>query len=168
MKSSCVVESAPHRLDYEHSTLFTPAALKFLQTFIDVFDDRVDQLMLKRARRRVDIFEGKWKPAFRTVDASLDQNWAIDEIPKRLRNRKLDLGDVSPANTVNFIDAMYADVQGIQVSTIRIRVLSWKSFNIFGRLILTMGTVPHGATRFKVFTMLRLPFIHVCQVLLQI
>lgn len=116
MTSSCVVESAPHRLDYEHSTIFTPAALKFLQTFVDLFNKRVDQLMLKRARRRVDLFEGKWKPTFRTVDTTIEENWTIDEIPKRLLNRKLDLGDVSPANTVNFIDAMYADVQGVQVS----------------------------------------------------
>lgn len=122
MTSSCVVESAPHRLDYEHSTLFTPAALQFLQTFVDEFDHRVDQLMLKRARRRVDIFEGKWKPTFRTVDddATVDPHWTIDEIPVRLRNRKLDLGDVSPANTVNFVDAMYADVQGVQVGSFQL------------------------------------------------
>lgn len=36
-------------------------------------------------------------------------------VPKRLINRRLDLGDVSPTSLVHFTSALNADVQGIQV-----------------------------------------------------
>lgn len=63
--------------------------------------------------RQLYIKQGKWKPEFRNNSEELD--WKINDLPARLRNRKLDLGDVSPANTTNFIDSLYAKVQGIQV-----------------------------------------------------
>lgn len=112
------LEAAPHRLQFEHSVLFSPLALKFMEELVSKFDEKVDRLMLKRARRRVDIFEGKWRPAFHN-DHGSDLTWTIDDIPKRLQNRKLDLGDVTPSNTTNFVDSLYANVQGVQVNYLK-------------------------------------------------
>lgn len=105
------IEKAPHRLDVEYATIFTKEAKQFLYDFITEFEPKVERILLARERRRLDIAEGKWTPAFKHVPG----DWRIREIPQRIRNRQLDLGDVSPANTANFIDALYANVRGVQV-----------------------------------------------------
>uniref|UniRef100_A0A182QWW6 malate synthase n=1 Tax=Anopheles farauti TaxID=69004 RepID=A0A182QWW6_9DIPT len=111
--SDILIESAPHRLESAYKELFTDGALQFLVQLVSEFDAEVEQLLQNRIKRRVLIEEGKWKPVFHNSSESLE--WTVGDLPVRLRNRKLDLGDVSPANTVHFIDCLYADVQGIQV-----------------------------------------------------
>lgn len=110
------IEGPPQRLDNQYARIFTKAAKRFLAELITKFDDKVEVLLLEREKRRINIANGNWKPQFRTVD---EKNWKIAEIPARIKNRKLDLGDVSPANTISFTDALYADVQGIQVIIFR-------------------------------------------------
>ncbi|KAG4067570.1 hypothetical protein HA402_005342 [Bradysia odoriphaga] len=107
------VEEPPHRLESEHSLLFTKSALSFIEDLITEFDGRVEKILLERDRRRLVISEGNWKPAFRNSSKNLE--WNIGPLPKRLQNRKIDLGDVSPASTAYFVDTLFADVQGIQV-----------------------------------------------------
>lgn len=109
-----LLEGPPQRLDNQYSRIFTKNAKQFLRELITEFDSKVDKLLLERERRRIDITSGKWKAEFKKIDEK--NNWKIAEIPEKIRNRKLDLGDVSPSNTINFTDALYADVQGIQVS----------------------------------------------------
>lgn len=106
------IEGPPQRLESQYARIFTKSAKEFLYELITKFDTKVDQLLLDRERRRIDIANGKWTPNFERVG---EVNWKISEIPERIRNRKLDLGDISPANTISFTDALYADVQGIQV-----------------------------------------------------
>lgn len=98
-------------METEYATIFTRDAKRFLYDLVTEFEPKVEKLLLARERRRLDIVEGKWAPNFRRVPG----DWRIGEIPQRIRNRQLDLGDVSPANTANFIDALYANVRGIQV-----------------------------------------------------
>lgn len=105
------IEGAPRRLETEYAAIFTKDAKQFLYDLVTEFEPKVDKILLARERRRLDIVEGKWTPYFKQVPG----DWRIAEIPQRIRNRQLDLGDVSPANTANFIDALYADVRGIQV-----------------------------------------------------
>lgn len=116
------VEEPPHRLNSEHSFLFSKSALKFVEELVSEFDGRVDKIILERDRRRLNINEGKWIPEFRNYTKDLE--WTIGSLPKRLQNRKIDLGDVSPANTAYFVDTLFADVQGIQVTF----VLTLKEF----------------------------------------
>lgn len=108
------IESAPHRLRSEHLLIFTKNALQFLEDLCTEFDERLGGLLRQRERQKIDILDGCWKPKFENTARNLE--WKINELPQRLRNRRLDLGDISPANTTNFIDALYADVQGIQVN----------------------------------------------------
>lgn len=107
------IEGPPQRLDNQYARIFTKAAKQFLAELISKFDDKVEVLLLEREKRRINIANGNWKPQFQTVN---EKNWKIAEIPTRIKNRKLDLGDISPANTISFTDALYADVQGIQVT----------------------------------------------------
>ena len=107
------IETAPYRLENAHSKLFSNEALAFLSDLVTEFDKDVDKLHQNRQSRALDIKSGKWRPKFNNFSENLD--WQIDGLPDRLKNRKLDLGDVSPANTVNFIDSLFTDVQGIQV-----------------------------------------------------
>lgn len=108
------VEEPPHRLESEHSLLFSKSALSFIEDLVTEFDgSRVEKILLERDRRRLNISEGKWIPEFRNNTKDLE--WNIGPLPKRLQNRKIDLGDVSPASTAYFVDTLFADVQGIQV-----------------------------------------------------
>lgn len=109
---SVTVEGPPQRLDHQYAQIFTKSAKQFLSELITEFDDKVDALQLERERRRIEIASGNWKPQFKGID---EKNWKIAPIPQRIKNRKLDLGDISPASTILFTDALYADVQGIQV-----------------------------------------------------
>lgn len=106
------LEGPPQRLENQHARIFTRNAKQFLLELITEFESKVDALLLERERRRIEISKGNLKPQFRVID---EKGWKIAPIPQRIRNRKLDLGDISPANTVLFTDALYADVQGIQV-----------------------------------------------------
>ncbi len=49
------VSSFPHRLEAEHSLLFTKSALNFIEDLITEFDGRVDKILLERDRRRLNI-----------------------------------------------------------------------------------------------------------------
>lgn len=106
------IEGPPQRLEQEYAFIFTKDSLQFLCDLVTKFEQKAEYVLLQRERRRLDILEGKWRPR---TQASRGGNWTITEIPERIRNRKLDLGDVSPANTSLFIDALSADVQGVQV-----------------------------------------------------
>lgn len=110
-----LIESAPRRLEHEHSVLFTAEACAFLEALVSAFQTRLNAALLARQRRRLDIAAGRWLAEFRN-DSAACPRWRVAELPVRLRNRQLDLGDVSPANTVHFTDALYVKgVQGIQV-----------------------------------------------------
>ena len=115
------IEGSPQRLQTEYSVIFTKSSKQFVCDLVREFEGRVEKLLLRREIRKTDILDGRWQPAFRN-EAKGD--WKIREIPTRIRNRKLDLGDVSPANTAAFVDALYANVQGIQVGRLDFQVES--------------------------------------------
>uniref|UniRef100_A0A182YQ02 Uncharacterized protein n=1 Tax=Anopheles stephensi TaxID=30069 RepID=A0A182YQ02_ANOST len=108
-----LIEAAPQRLEAAYREIFTDGALQFLARLVAEFDSEAEQLLQNRVKRRLLIEEGSWVPEFCNRSESLE--WTVEPLPARLRNRKLDLGDVSPANTVHFTDCLYANVQGIQV-----------------------------------------------------
>lgn len=116
VKMSISLENAPRSLETEYSKIFTKPAKQFLYDLVNEFEEKVEKLLFQRERRRIEIYEGKWKSTFRKSIHHITDDWKIAPIPKRIQNRKLDLGDVSPAHTAHFIDALYADVQGIQVN----------------------------------------------------
>lgn len=107
------IEIPPKRLGKPYAFLFTDGALHFLKEFVETFEHDYNNLMVQRKKRAVEISENKFIPQFKYN--STRPNWTIGSLPPRLRNRKLDLGDCSPSNTISFIDALNENVQGIQV-----------------------------------------------------
>lgn len=148
------LEGPPQRLDNQYSRIFTKGSIQFLRELLTEFDSKVDLLLLEREKRRINITTGNWKPKFQKIN---EIDWKIGEIPQRIRNRKLDLGDISPANTINFTDALYANVQGIQVWHILLHsiflLIDIKIHLITIRLILMMVIVRLGVIQSLVFTM---------------
>lgn len=123
-KIDVALEGTPQRLETQYSKIFTRESKQFLWELISQFDSKVENILLERERRRIEISSGKWNPKFKKIDL---KHWTIGEIPHRIRNRKLDLGDISPANTISFTDALYANVQGIQVH-LELILNMWKEF----------------------------------------
>lgn len=109
---SIAIEGPPQHLETEYAIIFTNESLTFLTELVVQFEKKVENIWLFREKRRLEILEGKWKPRKQRNGSS---DWSIASIPQRIRNRKLDLGDVSPADTILFTNSLFADVQGIQV-----------------------------------------------------
>ena len=75
------------------------------------------QLFLDRKLRQVQLDQSGNLPDFSADTQHIrDGDWQVSPVPKRLANRHIDLGDVSPANTQHFVAALNSAAQGIQVS----------------------------------------------------
>uniref|UniRef100_A0A336MWR3 malate synthase n=1 Tax=Culicoides sonorensis TaxID=179676 RepID=A0A336MWR3_CULSO len=108
------IDRAPSsRLSEAYRYLFDKDALTFLSDFVTTFERDYDKIILQRQRQSLSINEGTFSKGFKNIHSNGD--WKISPLPECLKNRKLDLGDCSPANTFHFIDALNSNVQGIQV-----------------------------------------------------
>lgn len=72
--------------------------------------------MWNRQIRKYNLKSSFSLPVFNRTRERDDETWKIRAVPERLLNRRLDLGDVSPANFGHFVAALRADVKGIQVN----------------------------------------------------
>ncbi|KAF5300011.1 hypothetical protein FQR65_LT09267 [Abscondita terminalis] len=113
--STIRIADPPLHLQNAFQTIFTKGALEFITQLVTAFEDDVEQLQWKRLRKKSEFYLKGELPSFPQSPARADLSWKIRPLPERLRNRELDLGDVSPANTNHFIKALNADVQGVQV-----------------------------------------------------
>ena len=57
-------------------------------------------------------------PYFQKKSIFPDNDWKVNELTEKLKDRRLDLGDVSPSDGERFAKAINQPVQGIQVSQI--------------------------------------------------
>lgn len=108
------VEPPPEGMEEEYATLLTPAAVKFVAELTRQFNAQFDLMMKERLRRKVEMDINGHLPSFIRNLKVEEGSWRVAPVPKRLVCRKLDLGDVSPANTDKFIEALQCDVNGIQ------------------------------------------------------
>ncbi|XP_013191420.1 malate synthase [Amyelois transitella] len=114
MNNILLLQSPPPKLEDVQQKIFSKDALNFLEDLHSKFDADIEELYRKRLQRTV---EAKYT-AFLDIKQSperRDKSWSIAELPTRLLNRHLDLGDVSASNTSHFVAALKEDVQGIQV-----------------------------------------------------
>ncbi|KAJ9573471.1 hypothetical protein L9F63_009131 [Diploptera punctata] len=109
------LEPPPPGASQEYQTLLNSDAVNFVAQLVDTFDDRVEQLHWHRLNRKCTLKKTWQMPQFLDTGVRREKNWKVAQVPERLRNRHLDLGDVSPANTEHFTSSLLADVQGIQV-----------------------------------------------------
>ncbi|XP_033631700.1 malate synthase-like isoform X3 [Asterias rubens] len=105
----------PSGLEEAYNILLTPPALKFISDIASHFDQRVEQLLNERILKKAHLDETRGLPDFSPETSHIRAgSWKVDPVPRRLRNRHLDLGDVSPANTTHFSLALQSCAQGIQ------------------------------------------------------
>lgn len=109
------IADPPRHLQEAFRTVFTKDAVEFVMQIVTVFEDRIEELQWKRLSKKLEFYLKGKLPSFPQTVVRSDTSWKIRPLPERLRNRHLDLGDVSPANTNQFVQALNADVQGVQV-----------------------------------------------------
>lgn len=73
------------------------------------------QLQWRRKLRKYLLKSSAVLPEFSKRPERNDKSWKVRPLSPKLQDRRLDLGDVSPANKDHFLAALNADVQGIQV-----------------------------------------------------
>ena len=96
-------------------SIFTEEAKEFLRKLITRFDKDVADLLCNRRKTKIEYNVSGKLPSFKQSAAAEDKSWGISPVPPRLRQRHLDVGDVSPADGHKLRTALQADVDGIQV-----------------------------------------------------
>ncbi|XP_063992977.1 malate synthase-like [Diachasmimorpha longicaudata] len=107
------LNSAPKGLKREFDELFTPGAIEFMVNLMIDFEERIERLYSERLRRKSELKNTLRVLKFQAVEGKAD--WKVSPVGNRLKNRHIDLGDVSPSNIIHLTSALQADVQGIQV-----------------------------------------------------
>ncbi|XP_011311962.1 malate synthase, glyoxysomal-like [Fopius arisanus] len=107
------LNGAPKGLKREFDELLTQNAIEFMVDLVMHFGARIEELYSDRLRRRAEFKSQPKIPRFQAVQGNDD--WKVSPVCDRLRNRHLDLGDVSPSDLNHFTSALQSDVQGIQV-----------------------------------------------------
>ncbi|XP_072898813.1 malate synthase-like [Hemitrygon akajei] len=110
------IEPPPETLKVEFQTLLTSEAIQFLAELVSTFDEDVEEIFQLRIVKKLGLDRLGGVPEFlpHTSHIREDQSWKVQPVPRRLQNRHVDLGDVSPANTECFIRALCSTAQGIQ------------------------------------------------------
>ncbi|XP_038055014.1 malate synthase-like isoform X3 [Patiria miniata] len=109
------VSSPPFGLEEAYNTLLTPGALSFIGDIAVKFDQRVEQMLNDRILKKAHLDRSRGLPDFSPETSHIRTgSWKVDPVPRRLTNRHVDLGDVSPANTGHFVQALQSTAQGIQ------------------------------------------------------
>ncbi|KRT83340.1 hypothetical protein AMK59_3947 [Oryctes borbonicus] len=115
MQEHIEISEPPIGLENLYRVLFTKDALDLLAKLFLEFEHRINKLYCDRQIRKYELRASKNLPKFLNSKQRSDETWKVNPVPERLANRRLDLGDVSPANTSHFFQALNANVQGIQV-----------------------------------------------------
>ena len=88
------LDVTPPRSEDFHAfqVLFSELAKEFLCRLVSEFDKEVDQILRERKLKKLTYDNTERLPDFKTSSARSDKSWKIDPLPKRLRQRHLDLG----------------------------------------------------------------------------
>ncbi|KAK1931996.1 Malate synthase [Phytophthora citrophthora] len=99
-----------------YDAVLSPAALEFVADLAAVFQIAVDQFHAERQARRLATENGAM-PHFLEETRAIreDTSWRVDPQPEMLKDRRVDIGDVSPANREFLLHAMNSGAQGVQV-----------------------------------------------------
>lgn len=100
-----------------YSTILTTEALDFVTKLVTTFQDQIELLYKERKERRHKALYTDCLPHFHEETAWIRQDlaWKVDPIPEVLLDRRVDIGDVSPAETEFLIQALNSGAQGIQL-----------------------------------------------------
>ncbi|KAH9128802.1 hypothetical protein AeMF1_001096 [Aphanomyces euteiches] len=105
-------------LEQDFAEVLTPHAQQFLGRLIMHFQKDVEELHLARRQRQIQV------DSCRTLDEAYatckfksapENDWTIDPLPTILQDRRVDIGDISPARHEDFVRALNSGAQGVQV-----------------------------------------------------
>ncbi|KXJ28476.1 uncharacterized protein LOC110247968 isoform X2 [Exaiptasia diaphana] len=107
------ISSSPVHLNDEYHTLLTHEAVQFVASLVRRFDNQVSEMLNQRQLKKLHFKKTNELPDF--LDTTTTHRfWQISPIPQRLRDRRIDLGDITPANTELFKRALNSSACGIQ------------------------------------------------------
>ncbi|KAE8999620.1 hypothetical protein PR001_g17798 [Phytophthora rubi] len=100
-----------------YDAVLSPAALAFVAELAATFQPQVEQLHARRQARRLATEQHGEMPHFLEETQAIreDETWRIDPQPRALMDRRVDIGDVSPANRELLLRALNSGAQGVQV-----------------------------------------------------
>ncbi|KAE9361918.1 hypothetical protein PF008_g594 [Phytophthora fragariae] len=100
-----------------YDAVLSPAALEFVAELAAAFQPQVEQLHARRQARRLETEQHGAMPHFLEEMRAIreDETWRIDPQPRALMDRRVDIGDVSPANRELLLRALNSGAQGVQV-----------------------------------------------------
>lgn len=127
----------------ESTALFTDGALSFLVDLLREFEARVDQLYEDRLKRKCEFLGSEKLPRFEGSNIRTG-TWSVAPVAEGLRDWRLVLGDVSPANGEHFSKAFAAPVSAVQVDFDDGHCPTWRNqivglYNVFRA---TRGLLP--------------------------
>ncbi|KAG7202300.1 hypothetical protein KM043_018632 [Ampulex compressa] len=145
--SNIFLNPPPKDLEKEFHTLLTSDAINFLINLVVQFESEINNLYNKRLGTRYVLNNAVKIPSF-VKSAITESNWKIAPVSKKLQNRHLDLGDVSPADTNHFFNALRANVQGVQVDFDDGHCPTWRNqilglHNVYQVIHNQLPDVPH-------------------------
>ena len=73
---------------------------------------------MERARRQLALDTGGALPTVVTHPATADGDWTVAPLPDGLRDRRIDLGDVTPSDLTQLTAALNSNASGVQVMTV--------------------------------------------------
>ncbi|EDO40474.1 predicted protein, partial [Nematostella vectensis] len=124
-------------------TLLTPQSVAFLVQLVNHFDEQVDELQRQRRLNKVQ-FE-QCLPDFQIKESR--NKWQVKDLPARLQDRRVDLGDITPSNTLLFKRALNSSASGIQADLDDGNCPTWKNqlqalYNVYQFVHGQMSGVP--------------------------
>ena len=96
-------------------SIFTEDAKAFLHRLVTRFNKDAIDLLERRQKTKTEYSLSGRLPSFLASAARGDAGWRVAPVPPRLRQRHLDVGDVSPGDGDKLRAALRADVDGVQV-----------------------------------------------------
>uniref|UniRef100_A0AAV1UDI4 malate synthase n=1 Tax=Peronospora matthiolae TaxID=2874970 RepID=A0AAV1UDI4_9STRA len=100
-----------------YDTVLSPSAIAFVADLAAAFHHEVQQLHTRRGARRLATERHGAMPHFleETRLIRQDETWQIDAQVEELLDRRVDIGDVSPADGDLLLQALNSGAQGVQV-----------------------------------------------------
>ncbi|XP_032671832.1 malate synthase-like [Odontomachus brunneus] len=147
-KADVFLTPPPRDLEEQFYILLTPGAIEFLVRLITRFENDIDRLYTERLGRKYELQRTRQLPQFPAFSDVARAEWKVTNVSERLRNRHLDLADVSPSDLEHFSGALRADVQGIQVDFDDGHCPTWRNqitglYNVYRAMRGHLPNVPH-------------------------
>ena len=123
------INSPPEDCTEAFSSLFSPAAVSFLESLLTEFQAEVSEVLRERKTTRDTFRQTDKLPEFFQSEARHDPAWKVSSLPPRLQTRHLEFGDVSPADTSKLMRCLEAreGVNSVQVDFDDGHCPSWKN-----------------------------------------